>query len=59
MKRGTPDHPKVHPLAEALGVRRPVVLGHLELLFHFAAVPLKPVQDQHRVLFQMGTKGTT
>jgi hypothetical protein len=37
MKRGTPDHPKVYALAEALGIRRPAALGHLELLFHFAA----------------------
>src|SRR5262249_24019518 len=37
MKRGTPDHPKVYALAEALNVRRPAALGHLEMLFHFAA----------------------
>jgi hypothetical protein len=37
MKRGTPDHPKVYALAEKLGIRRPTALGHLELLFHFAA----------------------
>ena len=37
MKRGTPDHPKVLELAEALGCRRPAAIGHLELLFHFTA----------------------
>lgn len=37
MKRGTPDHPKVYELAEALGVSWPTAIGHLELLFHFTA----------------------
>jgi hypothetical protein len=34
VKRGTPDHPKVYALAEALGIRRPAALGHLELLYY-------------------------
>lgn len=37
MKRGTPDHPKLYALAEALKIRRPVAVGYLELLFHFTA----------------------
>lgn len=37
MKRGTPNHPKVYALAEALGVRRVTAVGYLEMLFHFTA----------------------
>ena len=37
MKRGTPNHPKVLQLAELLGIRRPLAIGHLELLFHFTS----------------------
>lgn len=37
MKRGTPDHPKVFDLCDALKIRRPAALGHLELLWHFTA----------------------
>lgn len=36
MKRGTPNHPKTHRLAEELGVSWATTVGHLELLFHFA-----------------------
>ena len=37
MKRGGPRHPKTCDLAERLGIRRAHAVGHLELLFHFAA----------------------
>lgn len=37
MKRGTPDHPKVYALAEALGCNRPTAIGYLELLWHFTS----------------------
>lgn len=40
MKRGTPRHPKVYDLAQALGLpvrSRAVVIGHLELLWHFTS----------------------
>lgn len=37
MKRGTPNHPKVFELADALSVRQPTAVGYLELLFHFTA----------------------
>ncbi len=40
MKRGTPRHPKVYDLLQALGLplrSRPVVVGYLELLWHFTA----------------------
>lgn len=36
MKRGTTRHPKVYLAAEKLKVRRPVVLGYLDLLWEFA-----------------------
>lgn len=37
MKRGTPDHPKTHDLAEALAVDIWGAVGVLESLFHFTA----------------------
>jgi hypothetical protein len=37
MKRGAPDHPKMFALAEALGVRRPMAVGLIEMLIHFTA----------------------
>jgi len=37
MKRGTPDHPKTHRLARALGVPRAQAAGHLEFLWHWTA----------------------
>lgn len=40
MKRGTPRHPKVMALMKALNLKpkdRPLALGYLELLWHFAA----------------------
>ncbi|HKS96742.1 MAG TPA: hypothetical protein VJV74_11515 [Terriglobia bacterium] len=40
MKRGTPRHPKVYDLIQALGLpirSRAVVIGYLELLWHFTA----------------------
>lgn len=37
MKRGTPQHPKVDLLMFGLTLPRPAVVGHLELLWHFAA----------------------
>ena len=38
MKRGTPRHPKVGDLMEALGIKsRAEACGHLELLWHFTA----------------------
>lgn len=37
MKRGGPDHPKVHALAAALGVERWGAVGILESLFHWTA----------------------
>lgn len=40
MKRGTPRHPKVMALMRALSLKpkdRPLVLGYLELLWHFAS----------------------
>jgi len=37
MKRGTPDHPKTHGLAAALGVGVPQAVGHLEILWHWTA----------------------
>jgi hypothetical protein len=37
MKRGTPDHPKVKRLMQALRISQATAVGHLELLFHFAA----------------------
>lgn len=36
MKRGTPEHPKVHQLAAALGVPKYAAVGILESLWHFA-----------------------
>jgi hypothetical protein len=36
MKRGTPDHPKTHALAEGLGVELYGAVGLLEMLWHFA-----------------------
>lgn len=36
MKRGTPEHPKVHSLAAALNVPRYAAVGILESLWHFA-----------------------
>jgi hypothetical protein len=36
LKRGTPNHPKTHRLAELLGISWATAVGHLELLFHFA-----------------------
>ncbi len=38
MKRGTPHHPKVDDLMDALCVRRYEACGILELLWHFASV---------------------
>jgi hypothetical protein len=38
MKRGTPGHPKVYDLAERLEAPRPMIIGYLELLWHFTAV---------------------
>jgi hypothetical protein len=37
MKRGTPKHPKVLDLCDRLGCDRPLAIGYLELLWHFAA----------------------
>lgn len=37
LKRGTPDHPKMHRLARALGVPRAQAAGHLEFLWHWTA----------------------
>lgn len=37
MKRGTPDHPKTEMLAELLGVCVAQAVGHMEMLWHFAA----------------------
>lgn len=37
MKRGTPDHPKTLMLAALLKVNRAQAVGHIELMFHFAA----------------------
>lgn len=37
MKRGGPDHPKVHALAAALGIDRWGAVGILECLFHWTA----------------------
>ena len=37
LKRGTPDHPKTLRLARTLGVPLPMVVGYLELLFHWTA----------------------
>jgi hypothetical protein len=37
VKRGTPEHPKVDALCEILGIGRAQAVGHLELLWHFAA----------------------
>ncbi len=37
MKRGTPDHPKVHELCERAKIRLPAAIGYLELLWHFTA----------------------
>lgn len=37
LKRGTPDHPKTHRLARALGISRAQAVGHLELLWHWTA----------------------
>ena len=37
MKRGTPEHPKVHDLARRLGIAWPHAVGLLELLWHFTA----------------------
>lgn len=37
MKRGGPDHPKVHALAACLGIERWGAVGILESLFHWAA----------------------
>lgn len=37
MKSGTQDHPKVWIACKFAGVRRPTLLGHLELLWDFAA----------------------
>lgn len=36
MKRGTPEHPKVHALAAILNVQRYAAVGILESLWHFA-----------------------
>lgn len=35
MKRGTPEHPKVKRLMQALEIGRAQAVGHLELLWHF------------------------
>ncbi|MBE3119733.1 MAG: hypothetical protein IMZ50_13395, partial [Candidatus Atribacteria bacterium] len=37
MKRGTPDHPKMHDLRAALGIPIYSAVGLLELLWHFTA----------------------
>jgi hypothetical protein len=37
MKRGTPDHPKIYDLCDRLRVKRPTVIGYLEMLWHFTA----------------------
>lgn len=40
MKRGTPRHPKIYDLMQALDLpirSRPIVIGYLELLWHFTA----------------------
>jgi len=37
MKRGAPNHPKMYALAEALGIRRPLAVGYVELLIHGTA----------------------
>lgn len=37
MKRHTPDHPKTLELLDRLGVALPMVVGYLELLWHFTA----------------------
>lgn len=38
MKRGTPRHPKMYALAEALGIPLPYAVGIMEMLWHYAAV---------------------
>jgi hypothetical protein len=37
VKQGTPNHPKVYALAEALHTRRASAIGFLEALWHFTA----------------------
>ncbi len=37
MKRGTPRHPKMYALAEALSIQLPYAVGILEMLWHHAA----------------------
>ena len=37
MKRGTENHPKVWIACKAIGIRRPALLGHLELLWAFTS----------------------
>lgn len=37
MKRGTPDHPKMHKLARTLGISRAHAVGLLEMLWHWTA----------------------
>ena len=37
MKRGTPDHPKTEALASLLRIGKAQAVGHLEMLWHFAA----------------------
>lgn len=36
MKRGCPNHPKTEMFAALLGIEKPLAVGYLELLFHFA-----------------------
>lgn len=36
MKRGTPDHPKMHDLSQRLGIPRSHACGIMEMLWHYA-----------------------